>query len=266
MERTRTFFPVCYMMKRQLNYRFQKRDKRDYKFTREVFSTFPPAFDVRDKYDPPIPVFDQGELGSCTANASALAYILHLKKQKLQAFEPSRCYIYANSRLLEGTDVSEDSGADLRDVMKAIKAYHVCEEAVWPYVTDNYFKRPPKGAYDAAKKHAAFQYLAVHQDMSHIKQALYDGNGIIFGIQVYESFMTEEVAKSGIVPMPKVGTESNQGGHAICIVAWDDSKKSFLIQNSWSKAFGLDGCCWMPYEYILNPELASDFLVMEAVS
>jgi len=250
----------------KLNYQFQKDDHRDYKLTHEVFATFPPVFDVRDKYDPPIEVYDQGDLGSCTANSSALAYKLHLKKQKAQCFEPSRLYIYANSRLLEGVALSEDNGAELRDVMRAIKAYHVCDESVWSYESDHYFVKPDEAAYSAAKKHATFQFLGVPQDINHIKQALFDGNGVVFGFQVYASFMSDEVAKTGNVPMPNTETETCEGGHATCIAGWDDSKKSLLVQNSWSSTWGDKGCFWMPYEYALNANLASDFWVMEAVS
>lgn len=250
----------------KLNYKFQKEDKRDYKLTHQVFSTFPPQFDVRDKYNKHPPVFSQLQLGSCTAQATALAYILHLKKQKIPSFIPSRCYIYANSRLLVGTDLSDDSGADLRDVMRAVDKYDVCEEPQWPYEQKNWFARPTPACYAAAKKHSTFQYLSVIQGMKNLKQALFDGNGVVFGIMVYESLMTDKVAETGIAPLPDVKKEACVGGHAICLIGWDDAKNAFLAQNSWGTEFGIKGCFYLPYEYVLNPDLASDFLVMENVS
>lgn len=253
------------MVKYKLNYAFEKKDGRDYKLTRQVFSTFPPQFDVRDNYED-VPVFDQKTAGTCTAQATALAYILHLKKRKLPSFVPSRCYIYANSRLLVGTDVSQDSGAELRDVMRAVDKFDTCDEILWPYEEINYFRKPTKACYAAAKKHATFQYLAVQRGLKSLKQCLYDGNGVVFGIMIYESFMSEEVTRTGVVPMPDVKNEECIGGHAVCLVGWDDSKESFLVQNSWSESFGVKGCFWLKYEYVLDPALSDDFWVIEAVS
>src|SRR5215469_10984354 len=48
------------------------------------------------------PVYDQGQLGSCTANAIAGAIEFDQKKQSLPDFIPSRLFIYYNERAMEG--------------------------------------------------------------------------------------------------------------------------------------------------------------------
>src|SRR5690242_13868381 len=60
------------------------------------------------------PVYDQGQLGSCTANAIAGAIQFDRRKQGVSDFTPSRLFIYYNERDLEGT-VDSDSGAQIRD-------------------------------------------------------------------------------------------------------------------------------------------------------
>lgn len=254
-------------MSRIYNYTFQKQDTRDLKLVHPTTRVvLPPSFDLRTKFTEPI-VFDQKSVGSCTANASALAYMFHLIKQKIPVFTPSRLFIYANSRILQGTPLSEDSGADLRLVMSAIKNQHVCPENVWPYIEAKFSVKPSAAAYAAATKHKAFQYLAVSQTSNDIKKTLLSGDAIVFGFQVYESFESDAVAKTGIVPIPDTTKEQYLGGHAVTLIGWDDSKKAFLVQNSWGEdTFGLKGCCWMPYEFILSPELASDFWCMKLVS
>lgn len=251
--------------KYKLNYKFQKKDERDLRLTRKAFSSFPEHFDVRALYPNPTPVFDQIH-GSCTAQASTVAYMLHLQKSKLTAFVPSRLYIYANSRILAGNAITDDSGADLRTVMKAIDRYDVCDESFWPYSENDYFRLPPKTCYVAAKKHADFKYFAVNQGLKSIKQWLFDGHAVVFGIMVYESMMSDDVAKTGVVPMPDTSKEECVGGHAVVMVGWDDTKKAFLVQNSWGENWGVKGSFWLPYEYVLDPTLANDFWVFQVVS
>ena len=82
--------------------------------------------------------------------------------------------------------------------------------------------------------------------------------------RVYESFESPQVAKTGIVPMP-TQDESCLGGHCMAIVGYDNSKKAFKVRNSWGESWGLQGYCWIPYEYLTNVSLASDFWVINTV-
>ncbi len=97
------------------------------------------------------PVFDQGQLGSCTANAIAAAISFDQRKQKMaQPFVPSRLFIYYNERALEGT-IATDSGATLRDGIKAVAEQGSCPEPMWPYKEPNFAERPPLQCYKAGE-------------------------------------------------------------------------------------------------------------------
>ena len=63
------------------------------------------------------PVYNQGNIGSCTANAIAAALQFDRKKQKLSDFVPSRLFIYYNERAMEHT-IGSDAGAQIRDGIK----------------------------------------------------------------------------------------------------------------------------------------------------
>lgn len=259
------------MAKHMYGFKPQKQDTRDIMFhhlgtTRAIL---PSAYDIRTKLGVPI-VFNQLQLSSCTANASALCYMYMLKKEGLPKFVPSRLFIYANSRMIENTPLTEDSGAALRDVMKAIQTRHVCTENTWPYIEKNVSVKPPMAAYTAALKHKEFKYLAVAQTKTAIKTALLNDHAIVFGLQLFPEFESETVAKTGIVPMPNPD-EQSIGGHALTIRSFDDSKKCFGVQNSWgdklhNSPWGIagEGWCWIPYDYILNPDLACDFWIIQA--
>ena len=86
-----------------------------------------------------------------------------------------------------------------------------------------------------------------------------------FGISVYTSFMSDEVARTGIVPMPGPD-ESMEGGHAILGVGYDDSKKALIVRNSWGTEWGLQGYFYLPYDYITISDLASDFWTIRLVA
>lgn len=208
-------------------------------------------------------VYDQGQLGSCTANAIAAAFEFEMLKQKLKDFMPSRLFIYYNERVMEGT-VFTDSGAMIRDGFKSIAAQGVCDEREWPYDPNQLTVKPMSGCYTDALQNRAISYHSINQNLQLSKECLADGYPFVLGISVYESFESDAVAHSGIVPMPGTG-ESLVGGHAVMAVGYDDSKMAFLVRNSWGASWGLSGYFWMPYEYLSDPCLASDFWTLRLV-
>ena len=98
-----------------------------------------------------------------------------------------------------------------------------------------------------------------------MKGCLAAGYPFVFGFAVYESFESKEVAQSGVVPMPKPG-ERVLGGHAVMAVGYDDEQRNFIVRNSWGSGWGQDGYFLMPYHYLHDPNLASDFWTVRMLS
>ncbi|KAG5182904.1 papain cysteine protease family protein [Tribonema minus] len=236
----------------------QKPDDRDYQFVAASRKSLPAAVDLRTTgYVPP--VMDQGSAGTCSAHATASALRFLLRKEKLQDFPPSRLFLYYVTRVyVEGVSPSEDSGCALRDVAKAIATYHVCNERYMEYDDTKIAEQPPALAVANARLHTTFTYRAVQQSLSALKGALASGYPVVVGIQVYDSFETEEVARTGVVPMPAEG-EQCLGGHAVYLVAFEDATRTFTLCNSWSSAWGQGGFFKLSYDYLTNPDLACDF-------
>ena len=120
-------------------------DERDHIYAAppRFLSDLPPATDLR----PHCPaVYDQGMLGSCTANAIGGAVEFDRIKQKLADFVPSRLFIYYNERVIEGT-VGSDSGAQLRDGIKSVASQGACPEPEWPYEIAKFTQKPPAKAW-----------------------------------------------------------------------------------------------------------------------
>lgn len=227
-----------------------RKDDRDFKFSAIMPENIalPSNVDLRAKCPP---VFDQGDLGSCTANALAgNVGFIH------SGFIPSRLFIYYDERSIEHT-IHDDSGAQIRDGIKSLVKQGVCAEGLWPYEISKFADKPSPSCYQEAKLDLISSYHALSNDLNELKTCLAQGYPFVMGITVYASFESIEVAKSGLIPMP-TDTEECLGGHALMVAGYDDDKKSFLVRNSWGEAWGIAGYCWMPYDYITNGNLTSD--------
>jgi C1A family cysteine protease len=210
------------------------------------------------------PVYNQGQLGSCTANGIAGAIEFDQQKQGNKAFLPSRLFIYYNERVIEGT-VDQDSGAQVRDGIKSVATLGAPPETIWPYDIAKFEDKPPAVAYTDAKLDLVSIYSRVSQNLLQMQGCLAEGYPFVFGFTVYESFESPTVAETGIVPMPQSG-ETVAGGHCVVAVGYDDATRTFIIRNSWGVSWGMKGYCTMPYEYLISPSLASDFWTLRSVT
>ena len=210
------------------------------------------------------PVYDQGALGSCTAQAIAAALQFdQVKQAQRDAFTPSRLFIYYNERAIEGT-IEEDAGAMLRDGIKSVAKQGAPHETIWPYLIPRFRTRPPAAAYRDGGRHQALLYQRVPRLLEQMQGCLADGYPFVFGFSVYESFESGTVATTGAVPMPGP-REALLGGHAVLAVGYDEPSQRFLVRNSWGSGWGRAGYCTMPYDYLLDAGLSDDFWTVRLI-
>lgn len=217
---------------------------------------------VLDEVDPraDLPdVFDQGQLGSCTANAVAAAVEYDAKLNGSDPGYLSRLWIYYYERKLEGSPADQDTGAYGRDGFKVCKTLGVPLEKDWPYDIAKFSEEPPAGLAYEARQHRISNYRSVLRNLDSMRAVVSNRQTIAFGFTVYESFESHEVAQTGIVPMP-TRHEKTIGGHEVLLVGYLKDEPNYgLVRNSWGTSWGMNGYFLMPWAYILDANLASDF-------
>lgn len=204
-----------------------------------------------------MPILDQGSLGSCTAFASGRAF-RYLDKQDGTQYDVSELAQYYNSRLLMGQQyVNSDSGATLRDAVKALATYGMAPESLCPYVIGNFRAKPQQAAYDYGAQHKALEYVSLPNDINQIKAAIAAGYPVICGFTVYSNY--QQGFSSGIWPEPQGGIV---GGHAALLTHYEPGWLG--DDNSWGAGIGQQGRFKFSEGYVTRN--FSDFWILKRVS
>ncbi|MBK8478795.1 MAG: C1 family peptidase [Opitutaceae bacterium] len=207
-------------------------------------------------------VENQGELGSCTANA-LVGNLEFLEKQAgRRVTNLSRLFVYYNERAMEGT-INEDAGAAIRDGVKSLVKQGVCTEKKWPYVIGKFTAKPPIPCFKEALQHQVLSYHRI-VTLLEMRRCLAEGFPFVFGFTVYDAFESAGVERTGVLDLPRPA-ERALGGHAVMAVGYNESAKRFTIRNSWGSDWGLGGYFTMPYAYLEDRNLSDDYWTLRAM-
>jgi C1A family cysteine protease len=258
----------------------QKEDTRDLVCSIEKSVKIPDKVDLRSSCPE---VFDQLDTNSCTANAGAAAYMMRKGIKDVM----SREILYWFERELEGT-TSQDGGATMRNIGKALNKYGITSETLWPFSKANITKAPPDTAVKDAVARAGVAYKALSNSTTIKQYIATEKQPAMIGVEVYSSFESGTVSNTGMVPIPDKTKEKCLGGHAILLVGYDDNFAKthktggflsslldgiadaltgteddgyFIFRNSWGKDWGDGGYGYLPYAFV--DKFAYDFWVLE---
>ena len=246
------------MSKRKLGWMPALPDARAYAFAPKTTRALPKSVDLRDKL--PM-VWNQGSIGSCVAHAVAAAHIVAQKKNRATAVMPSRLALYFQARVIRGWQ-NVDSGCYISDACKVTAKLGAANEKLYPYTPSKFTLKPPASVYKDALLRQTVEYQKLDSTKPNvIKAALAEGHPVVFGSTLYEN---HELLVDNVMPDPDL-TTSIIGGHAMCIVGYDDERQLFLVRNSWGRVWGDNGHHWMSYQYICNLSLTDDVWILKSV-
>jgi Papain family cysteine protease len=198
------------------------------------------------------PIKDQGEEGSCTGHAfsSGREWIARKYEKTSPILSPQCLYV---EELLANGSFPNDDGAMPRTGCQVLAAKGCCEAQLYPYVEGELTAPTPEQAQNALN----YRTGAYHRigNLADFLSCLVDPTPwpVMVGFTVYDSFMSQQVADTGIMPMPQPG-EQPQGGHEVLCLGYDLPKQLALIQNSWGGGWGQKGYFWMPFGVIASPD------------
>jgi hypothetical protein len=200
-------------------------------------------------------VEDQQTTSSCASNAVAGAYE-YLIKAHLggAAYDVSRLFLYFNARQAQGFE-GEDGGSTIEAGIESLRTRGACSEQTWPFEPSQVNTEPSEDAYVEGAQFPIQDAASVPTELDAWKGALADGYPIIFALKLYDSF--DRQRKPGLVPAPspnEAGRESH-GGHAMLCVGYSEKDRVFIVRNSWGTGWGDKGYCYIPFGYMMNPEL-----------
>jgi len=233
----------------KLNYKYQETDNRDYKYSNKNLSMNKNFYELKINK-----IYDQSQLGSCVSNgvATCIDYIN-------SNINPSRLYIYFNGRLISKLSSLEDTGLTIRDGCKSVAKYSTCSEIEWPYNINEFSTIPNLNCYLNSYKYINYRYESVDQDINSVKTTLLNNHPILFGFDVFTSFFDNDVTTTGIAKLPNLNNDRLLGAHCCIIIGFNDENQMFKCVNSWGNNWGDNGFFYIPYSYLLNPNLAGDF-------
>lgn len=202
-------------------------------------SDLPGAVDLSPMF--PVPG-NQGPIGSCGPWSVAYAAKTYLEQVErgwdpndpANQFSPSFLYNLVNN----GRDV----GSSFSSLFSVLLTRGVATLGTMPYTT-NLRVQPSEEAYREAVAYRAQSYFRLDPDQHEaIRVNLAAGNPVLFGMNVNRRFMNYQ---GGIFRDTRA---ANLGGHAMCLVGYDDGRGAYKLINSWGTRWGEGGFAWIKYE------------------
>ncbi len=205
------------------------------------------------------PVRDQGSIGSCTAFAVGPgAYDYELGSiYTYYGWDFDSDFNLSSPKWLyrkTGTDCGPYAGRTTWMLVEFLETDGTSSEENCPYVNVCTSDCTSDDAYDDAELLQIDSWSFVfgyweEGEITPIKEVLAnEGRVLVMRTDVDSAIFGYEAGEVWNYTGPSIG------GHAMCVVGYDDSKEAFKVRNSWSASWGDNGYLWIGYDTFLNED------------
>jgi Papain family cysteine protease len=204
------------------------------------------------KYAPS--VGNQGSQGSCVAWSSA--YGARTIAEAARTGEDPNSLKFSPSFLYNQIGLENCEGSYIIKAMDFMTKSGAVPYSEFPYNDKDCTSQPDQHLLEEARQHVmrGFNRLTPGDrnnavDLRAIKENLSQGAPVVIGMMVGGSYMQAMSGQDLWTPSADDRNMMGFGGHAQCVVGYDDRKYggAFLIMNSWGPEWGNNGFAWVRY-------------------
>lgn len=192
------------------------------------------------------PVGDQGSQGSCVGWASAYALKTSQEYRETRWSLTSPDHLFSPSWVYNQINGGQDGGAYPSDALRLLVQKGADTLAAFPYRESQFTRTPDGDSMARASKYRASRWSSLANDPNKLKKLVAAGRALLIAIDVYPQFMNLTSAK----PVYNNKTGRLLGGHALCLMGYDDNLKAFKIINSWGPKWGKGGYGYIAYDFV----------------
>jgi hypothetical protein len=195
---------------------------------------------------------NQGQQGSCVAWSSVYAARTIVEAASTNqngnntAYSPAFVY---NQIGLEGCQ-----GAYIQNAMEFMSSKGVVSFNDFPYDDQDCSRQPNSALESKASQNKLHGFTRLTDGESTqginvraVKEHLAKDAPVVIGMMVGGSFMQGMMGKEMWAPTDEDHSQAGFGGHAMCVIGYDDRKGGFQIMNSWGPEWGVNGVGWVRY-------------------
>jgi len=197
---------------------------------------------------------NQGQQGSCVAWSCAYAAQTILTaaatRQDPNQLRFSPSYLY-NQIKLEGCQ-----GSYIQRAMEAMQKNGGVPLSDYPYNDQDCDRMPTSADVQEGRQNVIHGFTRITNgdnineiSIRGIKEHLAKDAPVAIGMMVGQSFMQDMMGKELWEPSGMDASQMGMGGHAMCVIGYDDRKfgGAFQIMNSWGPEWGNNGVGWVKY-------------------
>ncbi len=211
-------------------------------------------------------VKNQGSQGSCTSHTIVAIFEFMMKVNQAEDCDLSEAFLFYNARKIGNILNTENTGSSIQDSLDSLVQYGIALEKFCPYNPDIYDIEPSMEAYEDASTRKLIKARVVGNSSEEIRSALAEGYPVAGSFKLTENFTRDPYVEMPSEEEISKSYEELDSSHAMVIVGFNDELQMFLVRNSWGTSFGINGYCYIPYEYVNHPKLFNCAFIMTEVA